>query len=159
MTDRDIPFGKLSVVWGAVAVITLFPLSFILLSSMAKFNPFSRAFYTLFTIYLIAQIFNRIPIGYFWINDLQSNLERLLFLISFSASVYLVLHPFGLPSLFTKLILVIAAIGILIAFMSMLTQRREEFPLKNRLVGSFAGLICILPMPTFIYLNQWPLQP
>lgn len=157
MSDPDLPYGKLSAVWGSIVVFTSFPLSFIVISMMAKSGSFKNGFYDLFVLYLISQILNRIPIGYRWINNFQYNLERLLFLVSFSASVYLVLNPWGISEILSRAILAMSMLGVLLGFTFVLAERRDEFSLPNRLVGGVAGLICILPMPIFIYLNQRPL--
>ena len=159
MSDQDLPYGKLSSTWGFIVVITLLPLSIILISMMTKHTFLDRPFYTLFLVYLMAHIFNRIPIGYRWINNLENYLERAFFLVLFLASAYLVVSPSGISAFYTILILVVALVGCVYDFTSLLAQRREEFSLINRFTGALASLICILPMPIFIYLNQWPIQP
>jgi hypothetical protein len=158
MSDKDMPFGKLSEFWGFVVVVTLFPLCFILLSMMAKPNPFNKSFYTLFSVYLIAQTINRIPIGYRWVNDLPSNLERVFFLIVFSAALYLLLNPFVMSSFLTIVVLGAASVGMFIALQSTLTRDREEYAITSRIVACLALLLCYLPMPVFVFLNRWPLE-
>ena len=134
-------------IWGLAVVVLLFPITWFALTEVIRSYPNKLDMtYWLWVSYLVMQIVNRIPLGYKWINDMPHNIERTLFLYGMLVTLNYVYDFISINNNFWAFSALLMSIWIIMLFYRSLNESKDEYPIKNRIVGAASGAFVNLPI-------------